>query len=481
MTDENSRKLLLALLAESNENEWLEFKANNDAPETMGERISALSNMAALAGRSFAYMVYGIDDKSKEIIGTTAKFALSKKGNELLRPWLESLIEPRLSILPIDIEFDGKKVTILRIPAARWIPTSFKGVPYCRIDSATKPLSSRPDIHAELIHRLESGKKELRIVMQDLSAEEVFAYLDLPSYYEAFGTLFPKKEEMLRKFTEEHFLIQDDTGSFSITLLGAICFAKNFDDFPSLSKRAIRLVSYVGINRIQGEDEQFFKKGYVLSFNEIVSAVVHRYRREAFQNAMRIHVDPYSEISLREALANLMIHGDLLSLGSGPLIEAFPNRLEFSNPGSLRFDVDRILDVSPDATNEILADFMHRIGIGDERGSGYDKMLYEAERMHAPSPLVEAKPNGVTVTLFPPTPYAEERSVDIERDIYYHCCLCYLNRRAMTNSSLRERFGLDDSKTVEISKRIKRLVDAGRLKPMPGAARKNMEYIPYWA
>ena len=481
MTEENSLKLLLALLAEKGENEWLEFKDSNDAPETMGERISALSNMAALMGRSFAYMVYGVADKTKEIVGTAAKFAGSKRGNELLRPWLESLIEPRISILPIDVEIDKKNVVILRIPAARWIPTSFKGIPYFRVDSATKPLSARPDLHSELLKSLESGKKELRIVKQDLTPDEVFIYLDFPAYYEGFGLLFPKKEEMLRKFKEEHFLIQEDTGNYSITLLGAICFAKNFDDFPLLSKRAIRLVSYAGINRIQGEDELVFGKGYALSFNEIVSSIIHHYRKETFQKAMRVNIDPYSEISLREALANLMIHGDLLSLGSGPLIEAFPNRLEFSNPGNLRFDVDRILDVSPDATNEMLADFMHCLGIGDERGSGYDKMLYEAERMHAPSPLVEAKPNSVVVTLFPPTPYQEERSVDIERDIYSHCCLCYLNRRAMTNSSLRERFGLDESKTVEISKRIKRLVDAGRVKAAPGTSRKNTEYIPYWA
>ena len=480
MNEEVSRRLLTALLAEDSESEWLEFKANNLSPEVMGERISALSNMAALSNRAYAYLVYGISD-DKKVVGTTFDLIKDKVGNEMLKPHLEALVDPKLSILPIPVAIEGKKVVILRIPSAKSIPTSFRGEPYCRVGSATKLLSSRPDILSELMKSLETSKRELHIVKQGLSADEVFSALDVTAYYDLFGIYLPKKEEMLRKFAEERFLIHEDDGSFSITLLGAVCFAKRLSDFPALSKRIVRFVTYSTPNRIDGEDERFFDKGYALSFVEILDAIIHHYRKEKFEGAMRVRLDPYGEITLREALANMMIHGDLFARGSGPLIEAFPNRLEFSNPGALRFDVDRIIDVSPDATNELLADFMHRLGIGDERGSGFDKMLLESERRYAPSPLVENKPNGVSLTLFPPTPYGEERGIDIERDIYCHCCLRYLSGEAMTNASLRERYGLGEDKTVEISKRIRALVDKGRIKIVEGSSRKKMEYIPYWA
>lgn len=479
MTDENAKRLLMALLSYRDENEWLEFKANNTSPEVMGERLSALSNMAALLNRSFGYLVYGVDE-GRNIVGTTLRIKGETVGNQTMKIWLENLIEPRLSTAFIDVTVDDKRVVIARIPAAKSRPTCFKGVAYCRVGSTTPKLSSRPDIEEELLKLLHYQSEEERIVAQDCSEDDVFAKLDLSAYYAILRQIMPQKSEMVRKFVEEGFLRLEDHGDYSITLLGALCFARDFDDFPSLSKRAIRFVSYDGVDRLHGNDEIVFKKGYAIIFNDVISSIIHHYRTERFAQAIRVNVDPYSEIALREAVANMMIHGDLSAMGSGPLIEAFSNRIEFSNPGSLRFDPDRILDVSPDARNHDLADFMHCIGIGDERGSGYDKMLLEAERLGAPSPLVETNSAGVRVVLLPPTSYEEESVLDICRDIYFHCCLRYLNRTPMTNASVRARYGLGNEKTVEISKLIKSLVNQHRIKPIPNSSRKKMEYIPIW-
>ena len=61
---------------------WVEFKHNNDDPKMIGEDISALANTAALKDRDFAYMVWGVDDSSHDIIGTSVRLPLQKKGNE---------------------------------------------------------------------------------------------------------------------------------------------------------------------------------------------------------------------------------------------------------------------------------------------------------------------------------------------------------------------------------------------------------------
>ncbi len=481
MEDANAKKLLTALLAEGDESEWLEFKENNQSPEAIGQRISALSNMAALLERSFGYLVFGVTDSIPHtIVGTSFRFRGNKVGNQPFKMWLENLVEPRISLAPIEVNVDGKMVYIIRIPAATNVPTTFQKIAYCRVDQATPKLSSRPDLETALFSILNQQGEEERIVCQDCSEEKVLSLLDVPAYYDVFGMPLPQRDEMLRRFVEESFLVQEDSGAYSITLLGYLCFAKDLSALPNLGKRKIRVISYWKGDRLHGGDETVFSKGYVLSFNDVVSNLIHLYRREAFSGAMRTNVDPYSEIALREAVGNMIIHGDLNALGAGPLIEAFPNRIEFTNPGSLKFDVDRILDVSPDAQNHALADFMHRIGIGDERGSGYDKMLLEAERLGSPSPLVETNANGVRVVLFPPTPYGEESALDRKRDIYFHCCLRYLNRTPMTNSSVRERFGLGEDKTVEVSKLIRSLVAEGKIKAVDGSSRKKMEYIPYW-
>ena len=75
MTTERSREYLLSLLHElrglPRETEWVEFKVDNDEPQAIGEYISALANSAALLGKAFAYLVWGVRDGDHAVVGTT--------------------------------------------------------------------------------------------------------------------------------------------------------------------------------------------------------------------------------------------------------------------------------------------------------------------------------------------------------------------------------------------------------------------------
>ena len=44
------------------ETEWVEFKVSQSDPQAIGEYISALANAAALNGKAFAYLVWGVED-----------------------------------------------------------------------------------------------------------------------------------------------------------------------------------------------------------------------------------------------------------------------------------------------------------------------------------------------------------------------------------------------------------------------------------
>ena len=52
------------------ETEWVEFKANRDNPQDIGEYISALANGAALNGKNAAHILWGIADGTHAVIGT---------------------------------------------------------------------------------------------------------------------------------------------------------------------------------------------------------------------------------------------------------------------------------------------------------------------------------------------------------------------------------------------------------------------------
>ena len=54
------------------ETEWLEFKKAKDNYDfnKLGEYFSALSNEANLKGKPYGWLIFGIDNKTRNIVGT---------------------------------------------------------------------------------------------------------------------------------------------------------------------------------------------------------------------------------------------------------------------------------------------------------------------------------------------------------------------------------------------------------------------------
>jgi predicted HTH transcriptional regulator len=101
MTVDRSVEYLQSLLCElrklPKETEWVEFKHNNANPEEIGEYLSALANGAALTGKVQAYLIWGVDNDSLEIIGTAFAPAKAKVGGEELENWLLRLLSPKIN------------------------------------------------------------------------------------------------------------------------------------------------------------------------------------------------------------------------------------------------------------------------------------------------------------------------------------------------------------------------------------------------
>ena len=67
---------------------WVEFKHNNCEPNMIGEDISALANSATLNDRDYAYMIWGVDDTSHEIIGTKVRLLMDARASRDVTPLL---------------------------------------------------------------------------------------------------------------------------------------------------------------------------------------------------------------------------------------------------------------------------------------------------------------------------------------------------------------------------------------------------------
>lgn len=484
MKQDHYERVVRELQKMPGETPWFEFKESNSYSEMVGELIAGLSNSAALAGKDTAWLVWGIKDKTHEIVGTTFEPSTAKKGNQDLESWLVQMLRPRIRIQFHCITVDGFKVVMLEIPAAYGQPTAFAGREMIRISEVLKPLSDVPQTERDLWRSFDVTPYEQRVALTDTTDAEVLDLLDFTSYFELIAASLPSSQtEILKKLADEKFIRKNAAGAWDISNLGAILFAKNIELFPTISRKSVRLIVYEGKSRIKTKREQTGRKGYAIGFKglmEYLKALLPE--NEVIGTAFRERVSMYPELSMRELIANALIHQDFSITGSGPMVEIFDDRVEITNPGAPLGDIQRLLDQAPRSRNENLAAFMRRIGLCEERGSGVDKVVAETEFYQLPPPRWEISGEAFRAVMFA---HKELNNMDKEDRIhacYLHACLKFVMRETMTNTTLRERFGIEERNSATASRVISTAVEAGVIKPYdPDQGKRNARYVPYWA
>lgn len=466
------------------ETEWLEFKVNNSNPKEIGEYVSALSNSAALAGKPSAYLIWGIENESHKIVGTTFDPRATKVGNEEVENWLLRLLNPKIIFRFLDAAVDGHPVVILEMERAYRHPVQFQGDEFIRVGSYKKRLKDFPDKARALYRIFDQTPFELGTAASRVPSDRVLALLDYPAYFELMERPLPEgKEGILNALAADNLIRLSDAGGWDITQLGAVLFAKKLADFHGLTRKAVRVIRYKGNNRVETDKEREGTRGYASGFKNLIEYVNGLLpSNEVIEQALRKTVPMYPEIAVRELVANAMIHQDFYLSGTGPMVEIFDDRMEITNPGVPLVETNRFVDTPPRSRNEALASLMRRIGICEERGSGWDKVVSETESHQLPAPLAEVTDEHTRVVLFAHKPFNKMDKVDRVRAVYLHACLRYVNREYMTNSSVRARFGIEDQNIALASRLIRDTIQAGLVvADDPEAAPKLMRYVPVWA
>lgn len=488
MSGQDEKKFLRGLIDEllkyPQETPWLEFKRNNSNPEDIGEYLSALSNAAALEGKNSAYLVWGIDDETHEVEGTTFNPASAKKGNEDLENWLIRLLSPRFHFRFHSFEYQGKALVLLQIPRASEKPTAFQGTEFIRVGSYRKKLKDFPEIEKELWRIFDRTPFEILLAKEHLDGSEVLSLLDYPSYFQLLGRPLPEnRESILEALGEDEMIISDGAGCWNITNLGAILFARSLGDFKQLARKSIRVIVYDGRGRLKTRQEQEGKKGYASGFEGLIGFVNGLLpRNEVIEKALRKDVPMYPELAVRELVANALLHQDFSISGTGPMVEIFDDRMEITNPGAPLVKTERFLDSPPRSRNEALASFMRRIGVCEERGSGVDKVVFETEYFQLPAPKFETIEESTRAVLFAHKELNDMEKQDRVRACYLHAALRWVQGDPMTNSSLRERFGIEKRNSAIASRIIKETLDSTLIRPLdPDQGKRNAKYVPFWS
>lgn len=484
----DNQEYLISLVNElrnlNRECEWVEFKHNNNDKESIGSYISALSNAATLSGKTIAYVIWGIDDTSHDIIGTSFNPFTQKVGNEELESWLLQRLSPKLNFKFNDIIIDDKRIVILEIPAANKQPTAFQHEELIRIGSYRKKLKQYPEKERELWRLLDKTPFENLPATEGLLGEDVLKMLDYSHCFDLLNKPIPDgRQAILNALEAEDIIVKNDAGYYTISNLGAILFAKNLEQFAGLKRKAIRVIQYDGDNKVKTLREQEGNKGYAIGFQGLIEFIMTLLpSEEHIDSPIRKTKTLYPTLAIRELIANAIIHQDFNEMGNGVMVEIFKTRLEISNPGKPIVKTDRFLDSPPKSRNEKLASLMRRMGICEERGSGIDKVIFEIEMQQLPAPIFEEGDNFTRVCLFSHRSLNNLSKQDRVRACYFHACLKYIERDYMTNTSIRARFGIEAKNGAMASRIIKDAIKQEVIAVYDDSVgAKARKYIPIWA
>ena len=474
-------ELLNNLIKQPKESEWVEFKLNFHSEEEIGKQISALANGASIHNQDFGYLVFGVEDESHIIKGTTFKPKQHKKGNEELEHWLAQRLDPRIDFRIHEFPYDMQRnIAFFVIPSAQNKPVVFSHSPYIRVGSITRILTEFPEKERKIWRK--SGRPyELEIAKDNLSVADVIRLLSTETYFDLMKLPYPSNQNgVIEKFINENLVLKSQ--GYAITNLAAILFAKNLPEFESVHRKSVRVIVYKGKNKVETIREQIGSKGYALGFSGLVDWINSQLpANEEIGKALRNESRMYPEIAIRELVANALIHQDL-SVKGFPMVEIFSDRIEISNPGNPLITPERFID-SYISRNEKLADIMRRMGFCEEKGSGLDKVIFYNELYQLPPINVITDENRTRVTLYSYKKLNNLEKKEKIRACYQHACLKWVSNEKMSNQSLRERFQIEDKNAAIASRIIKDTFEAAMIKEddPENKSRKHRSYVPFWA
>ena len=464
---------------ELNELDWK--AALSPDKKRLTEHLSAFANQPG-----GGYLVFGVDASGMPTGVNAAEVETTV--NKLANLGREGL-EPPLALDHAVAEYETVRLLLVHVLESAVKPVHLRGKgleeAFIRSGGTTRK-ASRQEIGTLMLNSRTPRWEELHasVLLQDseftskLNVEPIFQMMERP--------LTNSQDEMLSWMASERFIVREPAGGGYVTNLGAVAAARKLADYPELSRKAVRVVVYDGLNKAKTKQEREGSKGYAISFQGLIEFVMALLpQSEVIEQALRKKQTVYPEIALREIIANALIHQDFSITGAGPLIEIYDDRIEVSNPGGLLPSqrLDRLIGTQPESRNEQLARAFRRYKICEERGSGLLKAGLQIELYGLPPIEFSAGPNHFKVTLHSPRSFTKMSAHERLEACYQHAVLKYYSNSAMTNTTLRERLKMPEKQRSMVSVLIQEAIDQQLVKPADPAnkSRKFAEYVPFWA
>lgn len=399
--------LTLENLINNWENEVVEFKeANNDYDKNkIGQYFSAISNEANLKGLQFGWLVFGVRNKDKIIVGTNYR---STKGLDILKQEISMNTTGGISFIEIyeiypNVAGEEKRVVMFQIPAAATaIPTGWNDHYYGRNGESLGALS----IEEQDRIRGQEKKDWSKQIIPDAKIEHLnknAIAIARKKYKEKMNR--PYIAEEVDNMSDEEFLtktkliVNGQITNAAMLLLGNEDFDYLFNSAPEASWRLFDSKNDV-------KDYEIFKIPFITLSDRIFEKIrnlTYRYMPNQL-TLFPMETKQYDMWLLRELMNNCIAHSDY-TLGGRIYLNEFEDNIILTNPGTfLPGKIEPILEPSynpPFYRNQLLAQTMVNFNMIDTQTTGIRRAFRIQKERYFPLPEYDfSVRNQIKVTIY---------------------------------------------------------------------------------
>ncbi len=404
MTVEELTNILDSLLNLPAETEVVEFKRaeRNFDDRDLGQYFSALSNEANLKGVSRAWLVFGVENHTHEVVGS--QYKNSRPALDAMKKKIADQTTGRHTFVEIhELRYkNGKRVVMFEIPPApQGIPIDYQGHYYGRDGESLQALSMDKIERIRNQAKLKDWSAE---IIEDASLEDLDSAA-ISKARELYTNAHKDKADEIASWDDTTFLnkakitIRGKITNTAIVLLGK-------EESEHLISPAVAKIKWIlrGQDNIE-RDYMIASCPFILAVDRIYDKIrnlKYRYINPEYKTLFPEEIDTYEPYVIREALNNAIAHQDY-TLGGQINVVEYDDKLVFSNKGSfIPGNIERVLvSDAPEERyrNQFLVAAMVGLKMVDTIGSGIRKMYnYQRQRLF-PLPDYNLADNRVEVTI----------------------------------------------------------------------------------
>ena len=392
------------------ENEVVEFKKaeNNFDFDDLGKYFSALSNEANLRGKDFAWLVFGVHDKTREIVGTSYKNSM-KSLQKLKHDIAQHITDSNTFRDIYELTVEGKRVLLFQIPAApRGIPMAWQGHFYARRGESLVALDMNKyeEIRRQTVNEDWTAEVIANATMDDLDKDAI------EKAREGYKQRYPNLAEECDGWDDKVFL-----DKACLTIGGKITRATLLLVGKETSAHKLNHIAQIVWKCFQ--DGQVFGDIYTIPFIRTTSELLGRIRNYRFKiypknSLIPAEVWKYDTESILEGMHNSIAH-QKYEAGARIIVTEKQDSLKFQNDGSF-YEGDYKQYITGEKTpksyrNPALVKAMVNIKMIDTQGYGIHKMFQSQKDRFLPMPDYDLSTSNEVILNLPGTIIDENYSL----------------------------------------------------------------------